>query len=103
MEGIVYNVTVKVDTHIAHEWLDWMLNVHIPEVMQTGCFTRYQFLKLLDQDENDEPTYVVQYYAASIEKYQQYLSNHVPSLRKEIVKKWGDQIVSFRTVMEVLN
>ena len=100
---LIYNITTKVETGIADGWLNWMLKVHIPEVMQTGCFTRYQFLKLLDQDENGEPTYVVQYYATSLDKYQEYLSHHASSFRKEIVKKWGDQIVIFRTVMEVVN
>jgi len=103
MGEIIYNITVKVDSQIADEWLDWMLKIHIPEVLKTGCFTRYQMLKLLDQDESAEPTYAVQYYAASFDKYQEYLLQHASSFRKEIVKKWGDNIVSFRTVMEILN
>jgi hypothetical protein len=94
---LIYNITVRVEQAIADEWLDWMLRVHIPEVMQTGCFVRYQLLKLLEQDESGGPTYVVQYYASSLEKYQEFLSH-----RKEFVNIWTDQIVSFRTIMEVL-
>jgi hypothetical protein len=100
---LIYNITTKVEAGIADEWLDWMLRTHIPEVLKTGCFTRYQMLKLLDQEKNAEPTYAVQYYAASLKKYQEYLSDHASSFRKDIVEKWGDQIVSFRTVMEVLS
>ena len=100
---LIYNITTKVEAGIGDEWLDWMLRIHIPEVLKTGCFTRYQMLKLLDQDENAETTYAVQYYAASLDKYQEYLSQHASSFRKEIVKKWGEHIVSFRTVMEILN
>src|ERR1700730_4903117 len=99
---LIYNITIKVEQKIADEWLDWMLSVHIPEVMQTGCFTQNQLLKLLEQDESAGPTFVVQYYVSSPEKYQEYLLHHAPSIRKEFVKRWGEKIVSFRTIMEVL-
>ncbi len=35
---ILYNVTVALDPAIETEWLAWMQQEHIPEVMATGCF-----------------------------------------------------------------
>ena len=37
--GIVYNVTIKVNTSIATDLLSWLKEEHIPEVIATGCFT----------------------------------------------------------------
>ncbi|MEQ9302638.1 MAG: DUF4286 family protein, partial [Marinoscillum sp.] len=36
---ILYNITVNVQEGVQEDWLNWMKAVHIPEVMQTGCFT----------------------------------------------------------------
>src|ERR1700738_4856143 len=103
MREIIYNVTVKVDPLIADEWLEWLLKIHIPAILETACFTRYQLLKLLDQDENHGPTFAIQYYAASMEKYQHYLSHFASAFRKDSIQRWGDQIVNFRTVLEIMN
>ncbi|MBT6516091.1 MAG: DUF4286 family protein, partial [Crocinitomicaceae bacterium] len=35
---IVYSVTVKVNQEIEENWLRWMKEVHIPDVMATGFF-----------------------------------------------------------------
>jgi hypothetical protein len=38
---IVYNVTVSVKNSIVKEWLEWMKNEHIPELMNTEYFSSY--------------------------------------------------------------
>ena len=50
---ILYNVTVKIDSEVHEEWLKWMLEVHIPEVMETGLFLDNRIAKVLLQDESD--------------------------------------------------
>ena len=37
---IVYNVTVNIDKNIVDDWLTWMKEIHIPEVMKTGFFIK---------------------------------------------------------------
>jgi hypothetical protein len=58
---IIYNVTVKIDTAYHEEWLKWMKETHIPDVMRTGCFTENRMLKVLTGDEPDGSTYSIQY------------------------------------------
>ncbi len=58
---IVYNVTCNVGSHMAEEWLIWMQQEHIPEVMQTGCFTDCKILKLLTEaGDNEGINYAIQ-------------------------------------------
>ena len=52
---IIYNVTIKIDWTIHDAWLAWMQQVHIPELVATGCFTRSQLVRLLDTDERKGP------------------------------------------------
>ena len=49
----IYNVTVKVDHSIAADWLQWLLNEHIPEILATGCFKDAKVLQLLEQDDEE--------------------------------------------------
>ena len=38
---IIYNITVSIiDQNIHQNWLKWMKEIHIPEVMDTGFFFR---------------------------------------------------------------
>ena len=99
---IVYNISQKINKSILKEWLTWQKEVHIPEIMSTGLFSDYKFYKLLDQDEEEGTTYVIQYFSDSRENYDQYVTLFAPMLREKSVKKWGDGVVTFQTVMHVV-
>lgn len=103
MNQFIYNVTTKVAHSVHKTWLRWMQEVHIPNMIATGCFSKAVILKLRDVDESEGPTYAVQYYAADEPHYERYLNDFSTELRKETLDKWGNQIVAFRTVMEVVN
>jgi hypothetical protein len=99
----IYNVTIKIAHAIHESWLQWMNEVHIPEVMKTGCFEKYVFVKLLETDEAEGPTYAVQYYTISIAQYNRYIDLYASKLRKDGQDKWGDKFIAFRTLMEVVS
>ena len=99
---IIYNVTIKVDHSIAKEWEAWMKKEHLPEVLGTGCFERHQFVRLLEVDETEGPTYAAQYFATDKEKYEEYISTFAPLLRQKSMEAWGDKFIAFRSLMEIL-
>ena len=100
---LIYNVTIQVERSIAEDWLQWMTVEHIPEVMQTGCFEKYQLVKLLGKDEPETVTYAVQYYATAQQQLDTYLSEHTDGLRQKSLERWGERFIAFRTIMEVVN
>ena len=100
---IIYNITVKVDWSIAEDWVQWMQNIHIPEILHTGCFEKHQFVRLLQVDETDGPTYATQYFAPTLSKYDEYLQHHAARFRREVTNKWGAKYVDFKTLMQVLD
>ena len=99
---LIYNVTIKIDWNIAEEWLNWMKQIHIPEVMQTGCFDKHAFLRLLEIDETEGPTYAVQYFANSINEYNTYIATYAPLLRQKTIDAWGNKYIAFRSLMEMV-
>src|SRR5689334_21696192 len=69
---IVFNTTMKVGTGIHIAWLQWQKEQHIPEIMDSGLFTDYKFFRLLEQDEQDGITYVLQFYCSGYDDYKKY-------------------------------
>ncbi|MFN0081612.1 MAG: DUF4286 family protein [Ferruginibacter sp.] len=99
---IIYNVTTKVRSNIAHDWLQWLKNEHVKEILNTGCFTDFKIVKLLEIDEEEGPTYALQLYADSKAIYNQYIDKFAGKMRQEAFNKWGDQFISIRSVMQIV-
>ena len=98
---ILYNVTSALDATIADEWVAFMRDVHMPEVVATGCFIKSQFLRLLDEEEGGI-TYAAQYYAISLEQLEAYQEHFAPALRADMDQRFGGRFAAFRTVLEVV-
>lgn len=102
-EAIVYNVTTKVAEPVAEEWLQWMKKEHIPEIIGTGCFTHAVILRLIEVDETEGPTYAVQFFSESKALYNRYIEKFSEEKRKTTHAKWGSDVISFRSVLQVVN
>jgi hypothetical protein len=100
---IIYNVTVKVVHTIAKDWLSWLKEEHIPDIISTGCFSHATILRLLETEDADGITYAIQYHAESKALYNRYIEKFADAMRKKGFEKWGDKFIAFRTVMEVVN
>jgi len=100
---LIYNVTIKVHESIHTAWLQWMKEVHVPEVLATNCFTKATIVRLLEIDDTEGPTYAVQYFAENKASYNLYIEKHSATLRKKSFDQWGNQFIAFRSLMEVVN
>lgn len=100
---IIYNVTIKVEQSIAGNWLAWLKEEHIPDMISTGCFTHAGILRLLEVDDTEGPSYAVQYHAESDALYNLYIEKFSDKMRKKGTDKWGNQFIAFRTVMRFVH
>jgi hypothetical protein len=98
----VYNISIKITPEIESKWVQWQMQEHIPEMMSTNLFSEYKFFHLLEQDETDGITYVVQFFTPSMAKYNEYIEKYAPQLRKKALDKWGNNFIAFRTIMELV-
>ena len=100
---IIYNVTIKVTKAIQKDWLAWLKDEHIPDVLSTKCFSKATILHLLEVDESEGSTYAIQYSGQNRGDYKRYLDEFADTLRQRSFDRWGDQFIAFRTIMEVVN
>ena len=96
---ITYSVTITIDAGIEAEWLDWMKRIHVPDVVDTGCFSECRICKVIDSDAAD-PSYVMQYYCRSLEDYHRYRDNFAPALQKEHSDKFAGRFRGVRQLLE---
>lgn len=101
-EAVIYNVTTNVSPAIHSAWLQWMLDIHIPEMLGTGCFYKHQLVKVLAEDDSDGATYAIQYYAENMARFNEYEAKYANGFRKEIRQRWGDEALSFNTLMGIV-
>jgi len=97
---IVYNITCKVLWEILDGWLAWELGEQIHATLATGLFDGYRIYRLMDQEEEEGPTFVIQFLTSNLERYNRYLSDHETGLRQAGWEKWGNGYIAFRTLME---
>ncbi|MFN4972563.1 MAG: DUF4286 family protein [Bacteroidota bacterium] len=100
---IIYNVTIHLEESIENDWVNWMQNIHLHDVMNTGMFMRYEFSKMLTrQPDETGVTYVVQYVAQDMAHYERYRDEFAPALQQDGRTRFGEKFMAFRTLMETL-
>jgi hypothetical protein len=97
---LVYNISIKVNHAILSDWIKWQTEEHIPEIMATALFDEYKFFRLLETDETEGPTFVIQYFTNARKNYDEYILKHATQLRKKALQKWGNGFIAFRTLLE---
>ncbi|GAB3541687.1 DUF4286 family protein [Pontibacter brevis] len=99
---ILYNITVNIENSVAQEWLQWMKEVHIPEVMSKGYFLNNQVARLINEIDNGGTTYAVQYYCRNMEDLEEYQRDHAPALDNKHLERYEGKFVVFSSMLEVI-
>ena len=56
----IYNITINIEKSIEEDWLRWMQEKHIPEMLNTGKFFEAKMCQVM-VEEDQGVTYSVQY------------------------------------------
>lgn len=78
-----------------------MREVHIPDLMETGCFRDSKICRVHGEEEGGM-TYAVTYTAHSKSHYEQYLKEDAPKLQAEHHEKFQGKYAAFRTILTVV-
>jgi hypothetical protein len=100
---LVYNISARVEDEVLEDWLNWMKHIHIPEVLQTGLFKENKLMILLNDPLGDEypgHTFIIQYFAETIDDYDRYKLEFAPALSQKHSERYGDKVLTFRTLMQ---
>ncbi len=98
----IYNVTINIEETIHNEWLQWMKEEHIPDMLATEKFSKALMTKVLVEEEMGGITYSVQYTTNNKETLQKYYDEDADRLRAE-TNRFAGKFVAFRTELEIVS
>ncbi len=99
---IVYNVTVNIDHDVHDEWLQWMKEVHIPDVMNTGLFIENKICRILAEEDGGK-SYAIQYTCKDMATLEQYQEIYAPKLQQDHTERYRGKFAAFRTLLQVVH
>ena len=102
MPMFIYNVTVNIDAEVQEEWVKYMKEKHMPDVMKTGCFLDNQLLKVLYVEDQGH-TYSAQYRFLEMSDIEKYQKEFASALQVEHKQKFGEKYTAFRVLLEVID
>ncbi len=98
---IIYSITSIIKEEIEEEWVSWMRDIHIPDILKTGYFKAHKIYKVqIPSTSIGEVTYIIQYELDSLELYREYSSKEAARLQSEVSAKFIGRAKVARTVME---
>ena len=100
---IFYNVTINIHESVHNQWMKWMQEKHIQDVLATGKFSGARMVKVLVEEDMGGTTYSIQYTSDSKETLQRYFDEDAPRLREEGLRLFGDKMLAFRTELELIS
>jgi phosphoribosylamine-glycine ligase len=100
---ILYNVTINIHESVHDQWMRWMQEKHIADVLATGKFSAARMVKVLVEEDMGGTTYSIQYTTDSKETLQRYYDEDAPRLREEGLQLFGDKMLAFRTELELIS
>ena len=100
---IIYNVTTNIHESVHDQWLKWMQEKHIPEILATKKFSTARIVKVLIEEEMGGTTYSVQYTTDSKSTLEKYYLEDAPKFRQEAIALFGDKMLAFRTELELIS
>ena len=80
---ILYNVTINIHESVHDQWMQWMQEKHINDMLATGKFSSARMVKVLVEEDMGGTTYSVQFTTDSKETLQRYYDEDAPRLREE--------------------
>lgn len=99
----IYNVTTNIEESVHDEWLTWMKEIHIPDVLATGKFLNAKMSKVLVEEEMGGITYAVQFTTVDKETLEKYYAEDAERLRQAATELFAGKFVSFRTELEIVS
>ncbi|AYD46760.1 MAG TPA: DUF4286 family protein [Arachidicoccus soli] len=99
----LYNITIKIAWEIHEDWLIWMREENIPFLYTGELISKHLFLRLKDIEETDGPTYALQLFLDTEQHYNKFIMEYLSDINQVQKARWGNNMYSFATLMEVVH
>ncbi|MCU0468099.1 MAG: DUF4286 family protein [Arcicella sp.] len=99
---LIHNITYNIDKSLETDFLNWMREVHIPNVMKTGFPKTFKVMRLLTEIDNGGSTFSVQYNFDSIDGFEVFENEYFDDLNAAVDKRYRGKYVFFASLLNEL-
>ncbi|MDD4489758.1 MAG: DUF4286 family protein [Paludibacter sp.] len=99
---LIYNITFLVSDPVADQWLKWIHDTHIPDMVASGYFTEPQLAKVLNDQGQDGTSYSVQYHVADRQELDAWRRKFGSTMKRNCASLFGEDVLLFTTVLELI-
>ena len=93
---IIYSITISIEKGVEKNWSSWMKKKHIPDVLKTSMFSKFEFNKIASI--HDTQLYEIKYTSLDFDKYLKYQRIFSKKLQKEHTNKFKNQFSAIRNL-----
>jgi len=90
------------DNKIKDKWLKWMNEKHIPDVISTRCFLRYEIFNVIKENKVNTQTFVINYFFDDWKNYELYQQKFLHQLQKEHTELFKGRFSASRSILKQL-
>ena len=99
---IIYNTTYHVDLTVEDNFVIWIKEVFIPSVLKQEVLKNPRFHKILSHVEPGQTNYALQWEVDSPATLHKWHMEHASFPATELAKIFDDKVLSFDTLMRVV-
>tara|TARA_B100001778_G_scaffold247177_1_gene207358 strand:- start:446 stop:760 length:315 start_codon:yes stop_codon:yes gene_type:complete len=99
---LIYNVTTHVEFKIEKEWLLWMKQKHLSEILATKKFSEAKIFKIISEQDQGGASYAVQYHCKNKDLLNDFFKDYANYFQKKVEEKFGKSILFFKTELQLI-
>jgi len=99
---LVYNTTYNIDEDVLSNFLIWLHEVYVPEIEKNGILSNHRLLRVLSHREENTESFTLQWEVESSALLHRWHVEVGGKLNNELVKMFGNKVVGFPTLLEVM-
>lgn len=94
----IYRVTIQLHESINPElFIQWMVETHIPDLMDTNCFSGFRFSSAL----HNKHEFTTDYFYAHPDDFERYENEFALKMRSDFVTNFGNISLAQRSNFEI--
>ncbi len=99
---LIYNTTYHIEEKSVKNFLIWLQEHFIPEILKTGMLSNPRLTEVLSNKEDGSSSFSLQLEVEDSKTLHAWYSQHGVKLNEEIVNIFKDDVVGFPTLLEVI-
>src|ERR1035437_6960506 len=99
----IFNITYLVTDKVHDEWLEWIREENIPFMLGSEYFTQPQVARVITSAKEEGTSFSVQFHVQDMHTLKLWNKEYSLLFKENCSRKFGDEVLFFTTVLELVN